>query len=131
LFSGITSLSSKEPGAHVSPGDTVTVKASGWAWAGGGRNIVRVDVSGDNGKHWTSAALGDGARQKFGPAWAWTFWSAEIPAKVREDGTVHVVSKSVDMALNVQPENCDHMWNVRGLGNNSWYRASATVTEDR
>jgi sulfite oxidase len=131
LFSGITSMSRTEPGANVSPGDTVTVQASGWAWAGGGRNIVRVDVSGDDGKTWTTATLGDGADQRFGRAWAWTFWTAEIPTMVREDGTVRLVSKSVDMALNVQPENCDHMWNVRGLGNNSWYKASATVTDVR
>jgi sulfite oxidase len=130
LFSGITSMALKE-GGKVSPGETVTVQASGWAWAGGGRNIVRVDVSGDDGKTWKSATLGDGAKQKFGRAWAWTFWYAEVPVKVREDGTVHLVSKSVDMALNVQPEKCDGMWNVRGLGNNSWFRASATVAEVR
>lgn len=129
LFSGITSMVLKEPGSNVTPGDTVTVVASGWAWAGGGRNIVRVDVSGDNGKSWSTATLLEGSRQRFGRAWAWTFWSAEVPAKVQEDGTVHLVSKSVDMALNVQPERCDHMWNVRGLGNNSWYKASATVTD--
>ena len=131
LFSGITSMEREEPRANVSPGDTVTVKATGWAWAGGGRNIVRVDVSGDDGKTWTTATLNDGAKQKFGRAWAWTFWTADVPTKVREDGTVHLISKSVDMALNVQPEKCDHMWNVRGLGNNSWYKASASVTNVR
>jgi sulfite oxidase len=131
LFSGITSMEREEPGGNVSPGETVTIKASGWAWAGGGRNIVRVDVSGDEGKTWTTATLNDGAKQKFGRSWAWTFWTANVPTKVREDGTVHLISKSVDMALNVQPENCDHMWNVRGLGNNSWYKASATVTDVR
>merc|ERR1712137_773811 len=39
LFSGITSTDIIEQ-----EGDTAIVKACGWAWAGGGRNIVRVDI---------------------------------------------------------------------------------------
>ena len=129
VFSGITAMARTEPEVWVTPGDTVTMRASGWAWAGGGRNIVRVDVSGDDGKTWTTATITDGADQRFGRAWAWVFWSAEVPAKVEEDGSVHLVSKAVDLAFNVQPEKCDHTWNVRGLGNNSWYRATAKVTD--
>lgn len=129
VFSGITGMARTEPEVWVTSGDTVMMKASGWAWAGGGRNVVRVDVSGDDGKTWTTATVTEGADQRFGRAWAWVFWSAEVPAKVEEDGSVHLVSKAVDLAFNVQPEKCDHTWNVRGLGNNSWYRASAKVTD--
>lgn len=39
---------------------------SGWAWAGGGRNIVRVDITGDDGKSWASAELKEGHGQRFG-----------------------------------------------------------------
>ena len=84
LFSGITSMDRSEPEVCVTPGDTVMMKASGWAWAGGGRNIVRVDLSGDEGKTWTTATLTDGAHQRFGRAWAWVFWEAEVPTKVKE-----------------------------------------------
>jgi sulfite oxidase len=129
LFSGITSMDRAEPEVWVTPGDAVMMKASGWAWAGGGRNIVRVDLSGDEGKTWTTATLTDGANQRFGRAWAWVFWEAEVPTKVKEDGSVHLVSKAVDLAFNVQPEKCDPIWNVRGLGNNSWYHATAKVTD--
>jgi sulfite oxidase len=104
LFSGITSMIHAEPEVWVSPGDTVMMKASGWAWAGGGRNIVHVDLPGDEGKMWTTATLTNGANQRIGCAWAWVFWEAEVPTKVKEDGSVHLVSKAVDFAFNVQPK---------------------------
>ncbi|GKY93840.1 hypothetical protein MPSEU_000350900 [Mayamaea pseudoterrestris] len=123
VFSGITKmerLTDEQP----KPGDRVKVKVQGWAWAGGGRNIVRVDVTGDDGKTWNTAQLLQGRDQKFGRAWAWTFWECEVPeAIVNENGTIRIASKAVDLAFNVQPESSDGTWNVRGLGNNSWYRA--------
>ena len=89
---------------------------------GGGRNVVRVDVTGDGGKSWTTANIIEGGDQKFGHAWAWVFWECELNVELK-DGSIHLASKAVDMAFNSQPENCSHGWNVRGLGNNSWYQA--------
>lgn len=145
LFSGITKIdrismtkSSDNEKAQVmsttnssrpNPGDRIMVRVGGWAWAGGGRNIVRVDVTGDNGTSWATATLTDGSQQRFGRSWAWVFWECELPVVVQEDGTVHVASKAVDLAFNVQPENSQHTWNARGLGNNSWYRAHAQVMD--
>ncbi|KAL7559742.1 hypothetical protein ACA910_003324 [Epithemia clementina (nom. ined.)] len=126
LFSGITTMKRVDDNAPQ-PGDRVTVRANGWAWAGGGRNIVRVDVTGDDGKTWATAKLKQGKEQRFGRAWAWVFWECDVPAVVSESGTVSLASKAVDMAFNVQPEKSDHTWNVRGLGNNSWYRAQTRV----
>jgi len=127
LFSGITKIEAID-GGPVNPGDRVKIKTSGWAWAGGGRNIVRVDVTADDGATWFTAELKEGSEQKFGRAWAWVFWECEIPeAVVREDGSVRLASKAVDLAFNVQPESANHTWNVRGLGNNSWYRAHTTL----
>ena len=62
------------------------VKASGWAYAGGGRNIVRVDVTGNNGKSWQTATITEGYNQPIRRAWAWVFWECEVPAIVCEDG---------------------------------------------
>jgi sulfite oxidase len=136
LYSGITKmdrLSSSGDATSsfgtVNPGDQVMLKVSGWAYAGGGRNVVRVDVTGDEGKTWATATLKEGSNQRFRRAWAWVFWECDLPAVVGEDGAVHVASKAVDMAFNVQPESNVHMWNVRGLGNNSWYRAHAKVMD--
>ena len=120
LFSGITKMEAIKYNDESSK--TTTVKVKGWAWAGGGRNVVRIDVTGDEGKSWTTANIVQGGDQKFGRAWAWVFWECEVPANIQEDGTVSLASKAVDMAFNSQPEHADHGWNVRGLGNNSWYR---------
>jgi sulfite oxidase len=126
LFSGITKTK-RLSSTPVKAGDTVQMHLEGWAWSGGGRNIVRVDITANDGKTWSTAKLTEGVKQKFGRAWAWTFWECDIPAVVQEDGSVHLASKAVDMAFNVQPESSDHSWNVRGLGNNSWYKTKVRV----
>jgi sulfite oxidase len=97
--------------------------------AGGGRNIVRVDLTGDNGKTWGTTNITHGSEQPHGKAWAWVFWECtSIPAIVCEDGvSVQLSCKGVDKAFNTQPESSDGMWNVRGLGNNSWFRLKHRV----
>jgi sulfite oxidase len=119
--SGITSVEPQTTRSTSKPGQTVMVKASGWAYSGGGRNIVRVDVTGDGARSWQTATLQKGSDQRQGRAWAWTFWEAVVPATVQEDGSVQVYSKAVDLAFNSQPDSAKHNWNVRGLTNNSWY----------
>ena len=100
LFSGITHMKvvSPHPGEKLKPGDKVVVKCSGWAWCGGGRSVVRVDVTGDGGDTWASAELTDGAQQKPGRSWAWTLWKCEVPAVVNQDGRVHLASKEIGRA---------------------------------
>lgn len=48
-----------------------TVSMRGYSYSGGGRGIVRVDVSADNGHNWRTATL---TEQPLNRAWAWTFW---------------------------------------------------------
>lgn len=123
VSSGITTV---EPASGVAsgigPGDTVDMHVKGWAFSGGGRNIVRVDITGDRAKSWKSAELQDGCAQPYGRAWAWTFWETTVPAIVQDDGSIHIYCKAVDMAFNSQPESAKDSWNVRGLINNSWYK---------
>jgi sulfite oxidase len=128
IYSGITNLEVVDVPPAVCPGDRVTVQARGWAWSGGGRKIVRVDVTGDQGKSWVPSKLLSGADQRPGRAWAWTFWEVEVPGcVVQEDGTVRLASKAIDSSLNSQPENSSPTWNVRGLNNCAWYRAQTRV----
>ena len=54
------------------------VKAQGYAYSGGGRGIVRVDVSADGGKTWVDAKLNEGSEQPLNKAWAWTLWEADF-----------------------------------------------------
>ncbi len=123
VFSGIATLDIGED-QKFEAGETVVVKAKGWAWAGGGRNIVRVDITGDNGLTWHTSEITKGGDQNFGRAGAWVFWECDVPTIVQEDGRIELASKAVDLAFNSQPESCAHGWNVRGLGNNSWHRIS-------
>ncbi|ROT36561.1 molybdopterin binding oxidoreductase [Sodiomyces alkalinus F11] len=111
----------------------------GFAYSGGGRAIIRVDVSLDNGTTWDQAELLDDCAVP-GPgqespcnghkSWAWRRWRYEgvIPLhkkeERREDGkrcsTLFV--KATDEAYNAQPEGYDAIWNVRGNLANAWHR---------
>mmetsp|Transcript_52845 Transcript_52845/g.53250 ORF Transcript_52845/g.53250 Transcript_52845/m.53250 type:complete len:87 (+) Transcript_52845:3-263(+) len=39
------------------------------------------------------------------------------------------VPGSVNMAYNIQTETCNHIWNFRGLGNNSWFRKKIDISK--
>ena len=116
--------------------DDDDIDVSGYAWSGGGRSIVRVDVSADNGKTWVTATLGKGSDQKRGRAWAWTLWNASVPltpeikALGKKNGKIQIVCKAVDGSYNQQPENAHSLWNRRGILNNSWHRVDISFQEE-
>ena len=99
--------------AILAPATGATVEAgpltvSGFAWSGGGRGIIRVDVSGDGGETWETAELGEGSEQPVDRAWAWTFWQAELQLPAPPTcAAVTLICKAVDASHNVQ---------VRSLG---------------
>ncbi|PKU63068.1 sulfite oxidase isoform X1 [Dendrobium catenatum] len=100
------------------------ITVAGYAVSGGGRGIERVDISVDGGKKWIEA----GRYQKDMPyfadddlgseKWAWVLFKAVVDAP--ENG--EIIAKAVDTAANVQPENVDVIWNLRGILNTSWHR---------
>ena len=53
VFSGVTKVDDQGP--ESSSPDRHVLEVQGWAWAGGGRGIARVDVTADEGKTWTTA----------------------------------------------------------------------------
>lgn len=112
-------------------GDQVLIAVSGWAFAGGGRKVARVDLTGNDGLTWHTAEITAGDDQRSGRAWAWVFWETTLPCRVnldeRGNPCVQIASKAMDSSLNIQPESCRYNWNVRGLGNNSWYRAQLNL----
>ncbi|GBG31908.1 Nitrate reductase NADH [Hondaea fermentalgiana] len=120
------------PGSTVDVDDgSVTLK--GWAWSGGGRNIIRVDVSVDGGKTWQGADLGRGAEQGQNRAWAWTFWEAEvdIPPELRKPGVeLDICCRAVDVSMNHQPERPEAVWNLRGIMNNSYHHVAVTLVRE-
>ncbi|RLN32436.1 hypothetical protein BBJ28_00002273 [Nothophytophthora sp. Chile5] len=111
----------------VSDSSIVTVK--GYAWSGGGRNILRVDISVDGGKTWTTAELNEsGKRQKYNRAWAWTPWELDVEVPPGTD-SLDIMCKAVDSSYNVQPDTIAPIWNMRGVLNNAWHRVNVTVEE--
>ena len=98
--------------------ETGDLLLSGYAWSGGGRKILRVDLTPDGGKTWTQAhtLVQDTARHP--RHWGWTLWEGRIPGK----GVEEVWSKAVDSNYNVQPETFENIWNLRGVLSNAYCR---------
>jgi sulfite oxidase len=107
------------------------VVARGYAYAGGGRAITRVDVSADGGATWRDATIveGGGSSQRPGAAWAWGLWEAvlPLPEEAATRGQAELVVKAVDEGGNVQPEGVAPIWNLRGLNCNAWHRVRVRV----
>ena len=106
-----------DDGARVPAG---AVDVLGYAFAGGDRVIVRVDVSTDGGRRWRQAELlGEPA------PWAWRQWRAELDAP---PGELEIVARAWDSAAATQPEDAAAVWNPHGYVNNSWARVRVEVS---
>ncbi|XP_041267558.1 sulfite oxidase, mitochondrial isoform X2 [Onychostruthus taczanowskii] len=116
-----SAITEPRAGAAVPAGE-LTVK--GYAWSGGGREVVRVDVSLDGGRTWREAELGP--RPRRGRGWAWALWELRAPAAA--GARLDIVCKAVDRSYNVQPDSVAPIWNLRGVLSNAWHRVSVTVT---
>lgn len=103
----------------VIDGDNDIVTIKGIAYSGGGKKIVRVDVSMNGGISWNTAELKDGKDQERNRAWAWTFWEINLPKK---NDTMEIISKATDSSYNTQPDNINNIWNIRGILNNSVFK---------
>jgi sulfite oxidase len=98
-----------DDGAEVSAGP-LTVR--GYALAGDGRGIARVDVSLDEGRTWRQAELEPTLNR-----WTWRFWSLVVEAP---PGSISVTARAWDDTGVTQPESPAALWNPRGYGNNAW-----------
>eukprot|EP00088_Acartia_fossae_P005735 TRINITY_DN1258_c0_g1_i2.p1 TRINITY_DN1258_c0_g1~~TRINITY_DN1258_c0_g1_i2.p1 ORF type:complete len:571 (-),score=127.97 TRINITY_DN1258_c0_g1_i2:865-2577(-) len=119
-----SSICSPAGGSKVSGGQELTV--SGYAWSGGGRAIVRVDLTADGGKTWTQAdsLVQDSARHP--RHWGWTVWTGKVKIPEGVD-SAEVWSKAVDSSYNVQPESFSNIWNLRGVLSNAYCRLKLSV----
>lgn len=94
------------------PAGPVTV--AGYAFAGGDRTVVRVDVSADGGTTWTQADLDE----QLSP-WAWRRWSSTVDLP---HGGTELLARAWDSSAALQPERPEQVWNPKGYVNNSWAR---------
>ncbi|KAJ5937970.1 Eukaryotic molybdopterin oxidoreductase [Penicillium verhagenii] len=116
-----------------------TYTAKGYAYAGGGRRITRVDISLDKGKSWRLADI-EYAEDKYRDfegdlfggkvdmwkresCFCWSFWSLEIPVSDLENSDALLV-RAMDDGMMVQPR--DMYWSVLGMMNNPWFRVTIT-----
>jgi sulfite oxidase len=100
----------------LEPADGATVAAGpvevrGYAFAGGEREVARVDVSLDGSETWAQAELLD----DLGP-WAWRQWrhTVELPA-----GEHEILVRAWDSSAATQPEHEAPLWNPKGYVNNA------------
>ena len=112
----------------LDPSDGASVRSgrgrvSGYAFAGDGRGVARVEVSADGGRSWVQAAVD----VQDGP-WSWQLWQAEVDLP---PGVATLVARAWDTTGAAQPESPAHLWNPKGYVNNSWARAEITVRPER
>ncbi|XP_017889774.1 sulfite oxidase [Ceratina calcarata] len=98
------------------------INVKGYAWSGGGRKIVRVDVTNDQGETWHTANLdAEDTNAKDGRHWSWTLWSIDLPVQKGWKET-EIWAKAVDASYNVQPETVKNIWNLRGFLCNAYHK---------
>ncbi|PPQ70964.1 hypothetical protein CVT25_012099 [Psilocybe cyanescens] len=114
---------------------TYTIK--GYAYAGGGRRVTRVEISFDSGTTWELAFIkypedayrtvsfasdpiyGDLDMREVDTCFCWCFWSFEVSLERLKNNNAIVV-RGMDEALALQPR--DMYWNATGMMNNWWFR---------
>jgi sulfite oxidase len=103
-----------------------TSTVHGIAFSGGGRPVMRVEVSGDGGATWQVARLsaGEEAGAPFDARWSWRLFRAEVEVPA---GRGEILSRAWDSAGNTQPEQAAALWNFKGYMNNAWSRVPVTA----
>ncbi|MDH2430347.1 sulfite oxidase [Sphaerisporangium sp. TRM90804] len=111
-----SAILSPADGARLAPGPA---EVTGYAYAGDGRAVARVDVSLDDGATWAQAALDP---QDDGP-WAWQHWRLTVDLP---EGDSVIAVRAWDDAAETQPESPAQVWNPKGYANTSWDRVAVT-----
>jgi sulfite oxidase len=91
----------------------------GYAVAGEGQQIERVELSSDGGATWTHATLLEPPQ-----SWTWCFWEVTVPLG---PGAHELIVRAWDSAGCTQPEDVRQVWNWKGYVNNAWHRVTVSV----
>ncbi|XP_066582396.1 sulfite oxidase isoform X2 [Prorops nasuta] len=98
------------------------IPVKGYAWSGGGKKIIRVDVTCDNGDNWhTADIIAQDLDAKENRHWSWILWMINLPVDIKTN-EIEIWSKAVDSSCNVQPESVKNIWNLRGFLCNSYHK---------
>ncbi|KAL2021933.1 hypothetical protein VTK56DRAFT_6352 [Thermocarpiscus australiensis] len=114
-----------------------TYKLRGYAYAGGGKRVTRLEVSVNQGRTWMLADIsypedlyrlapeGEvlyGGRLDMSwreTCFCWCFWELDVPLSQLAEAR-DVMVRAMDDSMMVQPR--DMYWSVLGMMNNPWYR---------
>jgi sulfite oxidase len=88
----------------------------GWSMGAGGAPLTRVELSLDGGRSWTPARV-----TRSNERWAWSFWELEVALA---PGAHTIMARAVSADGQTQPTSAQETWNVKGYGNNAWYRVT-------
>eukprot|EP00611_Tribonema_gayanum_P025862 TRINITY_DN6004_c0_g2_i3.p2 TRINITY_DN6004_c0_g2~~TRINITY_DN6004_c0_g2_i3.p2 ORF type:complete len:863 (-),score=363.94 TRINITY_DN6004_c0_g2_i3:318-2906(-) len=109
------------------PGAKSEYTMSGYAYAGGGLAITRVEVSFDEGATWELAELIVPEKPRhMGRYWCWSFWQYKVD--VARLLSAREITCRAWQGQNTQPK--DLTWNVLGMMNNSHFRARIHPARD-
>ncbi|MBW3576431.1 MAG: molybdopterin-dependent oxidoreductase [Actinobacteria bacterium] len=95
------------------------MRCEGYAVAGGGRRVERVELTSDGGRTWSEAS-----RLHRSGTWGWTLWGGD---RDLSPGNQEISVRAMDAAGKTQPEHPTSVWNFKGYVNNSWHRVNITT----
>ncbi|XP_068153381.1 sulfite oxidase, mitochondrial [Drosophila tropicalis] len=124
-----SAICSPLPDEHIKVNDKGDIKVHGYAWSGGGRKIVRVDITIDQGQTWHVAEL-EQENIPDGRHYGWSLWTVHLPISKNQVGrNVEIWAKAVDSAYNVQPEKFENIWNLRGVLANAYHKVKVKIVK--
>ncbi|PGH34323.1 nitrate reductase (NADH) [[Emmonsia] crescens] len=104
-------------------------RIEGFAYAGGGHEVQRVEISLDGGENWLycirrfpEAPIRHGKR-----FWTWVHWSVDVDI-VHLAQANGITVRCFDVFKNCQSERLN--WNLLGMMNNSWHTVRSNITRD-
>ena len=110
-------ITTPQEGETVAAGPT---RIQGYAIAGKGAPVERVELSVDGGKSWMTATIFERA-----DPYAWCFW--EVPVAL-SPGDYQLRVRAWDTSKQTQPEDVKQLWNFKGYMNNAWHRVKIHVS---
>jgi sulfite oxidase len=103
-------ITTPQEGEIVAAGPT---RIQGYAIAGEGAPVERVELSVDGGKTWTTADIVERA-----DPYAWCFWEITFALS---PGDCQIIVRAWDASGHTQPEDVRQLWNFKGYMNNAWH----------
>ncbi|KAK3158319.1 hypothetical protein QOZ80_2AG0135570 [Eleusine coracana subsp. coracana] len=112
---------------NVTTQRTYTVK--GFAYSGGGKKVIRVELTLDGGSTWRLCELNHPEKpNQYGKHWCWCFWSVDVEVADLL-GSKEMAVRAWDQTLNTQPEKLT--WNLMGMMTNCWFKVKVNVCRPR